>query len=81
MVIWTCPAPEKNIEPVPYWVKNSQKRRLMDLGRDTRTSTQSRRLVRRQGASWSLHWPTGANLLVHMQLKCILHVPLWLLCT
>ena len=45
------------------------------------TSTQSRRLVRRKGASWSLHWPSGANLLAHMQLKCILYVPLWLLCT
>jgi len=39
-------------------------------------STQSRRLVRRKGASWSLHWPSGANLLAHLQLKCILYVPL-----
>ena len=45
---------------------------LVDLGRDTRPSTQSRRLVRRKGASWSLNWPSGANLLAHMQLKCIL---------
>jgi len=54
---------------------------LVDLGRDTRTSTQSRRLVRRKGASWSLNWPSGANFLAHLQLKCILYVPLWLLCT
>ena len=39
----------------------------MDLGRDTRTSTQSRRLVRREGASWSLNWPSGANLLARKQ--------------
>ena len=39
-------------------------------------STQSRRLVRRKGASWSPNWPSGANLLAHMQLKCILDVPL-----
>ena len=39
----------------------------MDLGRDTRTSTQSRRLVRRKDASWSLNWPYGANLLVQKQ--------------
>jgi hypothetical protein len=43
---------------------------------DTRTSTQSRRLVRRKGASWSLYWPSGANSLAHLQLKCILYVPL-----
>ena len=42
---------------------------------------QSRRLVRRKGASWSLNWPSGANLLAHLQLKCIFYVPLWLLCT
>jgi len=41
----------------------------------------SRRLVRRKGASWSLNWPSGANSLAHLQLKCILYVPLWLLCT
>ena len=51
----------------------------LDLGRDTRTSTQSRRLVRRKGASWSPNWPSGANLLAHLQLKCILYVSLWLL--
>ena len=40
------------------------------------TSTQSRRLVRRKGASWSLNRPSGANSLAHLQLKCILYVPL-----
>ena len=69
-------APEKNIETVPCWGKNSPDICLVDLGGDTRTSTQSRRLVRRKGASWSLNWPSGANLLAHMQLKCILYVPL-----
>jgi len=39
----------------------------VDLGRDTRTSTQSRRLVRRKDASWSLNWPSGANLLARKQ--------------
>ena len=53
------------------WGKNSPENCLVDLGPDTRTSTQSRRLVRRKGASWSLHWPSGANSLAHMQLKCI----------
>jgi len=33
-------------------------------------------LVRRKGASWSLNWPSGANSLAHLQLKCILYVPL-----
>ena len=33
------------------------------------------RLVRRKGASWSLNWPSGANSLAHLQLKCILYVP------
>jgi len=33
-------------------------------------------LVRRKGASWSLNWPSGANFLAHLQLKCILYVPL-----
>ena len=70
------PAPEKNIEAMPCWGKNSPENCLVDLGRDTRTSTQSRRLVRRKGASWSLHWPSGVNLLVHLLLKCILNVPL-----
>ena len=45
----------------------------MYLGRDTRTSTQSRRLVRsRKDASWSLNWPSGANLLAHKRHKYIL---------
>jgi len=70
------PRPEKNIETVPCWGKNSPDICLVDLGGDTRTSTQSRRLVRRKGASWSLNWPSGANLLAHLQLKCILYVPL-----
>jgi len=70
------PTPEKNIETMPCWGKNSPENCLVDLGRDTRTSTQSRRLVRRKGASWSLNWPSGANLLAHLQLKCILYVPL-----
>jgi len=58
------------------WGKNSPENCLVDLGRDTRTSTQSRRLVRRKGVSWSLNWPSGANSLAHLQLKCILYVPL-----
>ena len=41
---------------------------LVDLGRDTQTSTQSRRIVRRKDASWSLNWPSGANLLARKQL-------------
>ena len=40
---------------------------LVDLGRDTRTSTQSRRIVRRKDASWSLNWPSGENLLARKQ--------------
>ena len=36
------PTPEKNIETVPCWGKNSPENCLVDLGRDTRTSTQSR---------------------------------------
>jgi hypothetical protein len=39
-------------------------------------STQSRLLLRRKGASWSLNWPSGADLLAHVQLKCVLYVPL-----
>ena len=69
-------APEKNIETMPCWGKNSPENCLVDLGRDTRTSTQSCRLVRRKGASWSRNWPSGANSLAHLQLKCILYVPL-----
>jgi hypothetical protein len=56
--------------------KNSPENCVVDLGRDTRTRTQSRRLVLSKGASWSLNWPSGANLLAHVQLKCILYVPL-----
>jgi hypothetical protein len=63
------PAPEKNIETMPCWGKTSPENCLVDLGRDTRTSTQSRRLVRRKGASWSLNWPSEANFLAHLQLK------------
>ena len=70
-----------NIETMPFWGKNSPENCLVDLGRDTRTGTQSRRRVRRKGASWSLNWPSEANLLAHMELKYILYVPLWLLCT
>jgi len=59
-------------ETIPCWgKKNSPEVNLVDLGRDTRTSTQSRRLVRRRCASWGLNWPSGANLLAHVQLKCI----------
>ena len=49
------PTPEKNIETMPCWGENSPENCLVDLGRDTRTSIQSRRLVRRKGASWSLN--------------------------
>jgi len=75
------PTPEKNIETMPCWGKNSPEKYLVDLGRDTRTSTQSRRLVRREDASWSLNWPSAAHLLEHKQHKYFLCVPLWLLCT
>ena len=44
-----------------------RRRAPADLGRDTRTSTQSCRFVRRNGASWSLNWPSGANLLAQRQ--------------
>jgi hypothetical protein len=54
----------------------------MDLRCDTQTRTQSRRLVRSKSASWSLSWPSGAGLLVHMQLTYTLYslrdLPLWL---
>ena len=56
--------------------KNSPEKCLVDLGRDTRTKAQSRRLVRRKDASWSLNWPSGTNLLAHEQYMCILFVPL-----
>ena len=45
--------------------------------------TQPYRIDRKKGASWSLNfnWPSGgANLLAHMQLKCILYVPLCSCC-
>ena len=70
------PAPEKNIETIPCWGKHSPEKYLVYLGRDTRTSTQSRRLVRMKDASWSLNWPSGANLLAHKRHKYILCVPL-----
>jgi len=70
------PTPEKNIVTMPCWGKNSPENCLVDLERDTRSRTQSRRLVRRKGASWSLNWPSGANLLAHLLLKCIPYVPL-----
>jgi len=41
--------------------KQELKNCRVDLGRDTRTSTQLRRLVRRKDVSWSLNWPSGAN--------------------
>jgi hypothetical protein len=51
----------KTLERCPAGAKkNSPENFLLDLGRDSRTSTQSRRLVRRKGASWSLDWPSGA---------------------
>ena len=69
------PTPEKIIETMPWWGKNSPEKGLVDLGRDTRTSTQSRRLVRRKDASWCLNWPSGANLLAQKQ-HMYLFVPL-----
>jgi len=67
----------KTLGRCPAGAKNSPENCLVGLlGRDTRTSTQSRRLDRRKGASWSLNWPSGANLLAHVQLKCVLYVPL-----
>ena len=52
--------PENNIEAVPCWSKNSPEKSLVDLGRDARTRTQSRRLVRRKGAIWRLYRLSGA---------------------
>ena len=57
----------KTLRRCPAGAKNSPEKCLVDLGRDTRTSTQSRRLVRRKEASWSLNWPFGANLLAQKQ--------------
>ena len=37
--------------------------------------------IRRKDASWSLNWPSGANLLAHKPHNYFLCVPLWLLCT
>ena len=50
-------------------VRNPQKIQegRCSIRRDTRTSTQSRRIVRRKDASWSLNWPSGANLLARKQ--------------
>ena len=45
--------------------KNSVENILPDLYKWARTRTQSRRLARRKDASWSLNWPSGANLLAH----------------
>jgi len=57
----------KTLRRCPAGAKNSPEKCLVDLGRDTRTSTQSRRIVRRKDASWSLNWPSGANLLAQKQ--------------
>ena len=56
------PAPEKIIETILF--RGKKKYLVVDLGRDTRTSTQLHRIVRRKGASWSLNWllESGANL-------------------
>jgi len=72
----------KTLRQCPAGAKNSPENCLVDLGRDTRTSTQSRRLVRRKVASWSLNLPSGANMLVqkqHMYFFCA-SVTMWLLC-
>jgi len=61
------PTPEKTLRRCPAGAKNSPEKCLVELGRDTRTSTQSRRFVRRKDASWSLNWPSGANLLARKQ--------------
>jgi len=67
----------KTLRRCPAGAKNSPEKCLVDLGRDTRTSTQSRRLVRRKDASWSLNWPSGAYLLEHKQQKYFLYVYLF----
>ena len=51
----------------------------MDQGRNTQTSTQSRRLVLRKDASWGLNWPSGADMLAQKQ-HMYFFVPLRLLC-
>ena len=63
MEVGTTPSPDQ----VGGWVSDQPQKCLVYLGRDTRTSTQSRRLVRRKDASWSLNWPSGANLLARKQ--------------
>ena len=70
------PTSEKNIETMPCWGENSPEKCLVDLGRDTRTSTQSRRLVLRKDASWSLDWPSGANFQAQKQHMYFFLVPL-----
>jgi len=71
------PAPEKNIEAMPCWEKKiAQKIASWTWDVTQERAPQSRRLVRRKGASWSLNWPSGANLLARMQVKCIVYVPL-----
>ena len=57
----------KTLRRCPAGAKNSPEKCLVDLGRDTRTCTQSRRIVRRKDASWSLNWPSGANMLAQKQ--------------
>jgi len=57
----------KTLRRCPAGAKNSPEKCLVDLGGDTRTSTQSRRIVRRKDARWSLNWPSGANLLARKQ--------------
>jgi len=57
----------KTLRLCPAEAKNSPEKCLVDPGRDTRTSTHSRRLVRKKNASWSLNWPSGANLLARKQ--------------
>ena len=39
-------------------------------------STQPRRIVRRKDASWSLNWPSGANLLARKQHMYFFLLPL-----
>jgi len=56
-------------------ILTNQKESLVDLGRDTRTRTQSRRIVRRKDASWSLNWPSGT----YFSAKAA-HILFWCLC-
>ena len=57
----------KTLRRFPAGAENSPEKCLVDLGRCTRTSTQSRRFVRRKDASWSPNLPSGANLLARKQ--------------